>query len=156
MTRDVPSANTEFNQDHIHHMSNKLDQCCDRLKDEIKTVESNLAQAGEHLTSAAKTGVDALEARLHASLTKWDATKNDATAAGQRIRHFIQEVKDNAVTKFEDWKTDREIGRLEKDADRKEQHAADAILVAAFSILEAELAIVEALKARKIAMEVAG
>jgi len=46
--------------------------------------------------------------------------------------------------------------KLEKDADKKEQCAVDAVVVAAYALLEAEVAIVEALKARKIAIEVAG
>ena len=37
-----------------------------------------------------------------------------------------------------------------------EQGAVDAVIVAAYALLEAEVAIVEALKARKVAIEVAG
>jgi translation initiation factor 2B subunit (eIF-2B alpha/beta/delta family) len=137
-------------------MSEKLDQCRDRLKEEIKSVETNLAQAGQHLVSGTETKVDALEARLNESLTTWESKREHALQAGQRIRQFMEEVKEGAVSKFEDWKTDREISKLEHDADKKEEHAVDAIAVAAFAILEAEVAIMEALKARKIAIEVAG
>jgi hypothetical protein len=66
------------------------------------------------------------------------------------------EKKDELIAKYEDWKTDREIEKLEKHADQKEQQAVDAVVVAAFALLEAEVAIVEALKARKVAIEVAG
>ena len=137
-------------------MNEKLEQCCNRLKEEIKTVEASLTQAGHHLSSATETKVDALEAGLNESLTKWEAKREHAAEAGHRVREYMEEVKDNAVSKFEDWKTDREISKIEKDADRKENQAADAIVVASFAILEAEVAIMEALKARKIAIEVAG
>ena len=137
-------------------MSEKLDQCRDRLKEEIKSVETNLAQAGQHLASATETKIDTLDKRLKESLTTWESTREHAALAGDRIKHFVEEVKENAISKFEDWKTDREIGKLEKDADQKEEHAVDAIAVAAFAILEAEVAIMAALKARKIATEVAG
>ncbi len=123
---------------------------------EIRTVETNLAQAGHHLDSATETKIDALETRLKESLTTWDSKREHAAQAGQRIKEFIGELKESAVSKFEDWKTDREVSKLEHDAEKKEDHAVDAIAVAAFAILEAEVAIVEALKARKIAIEVAG
>jgi len=124
--------------------------------EEIKTAETSLTQAGHHLSSATETKVEALEAGLKESLTKWESKREQASEAGTRIGRFMEEVKENAVSKFEDWKTDREIGKIEKDADRKEDHAVDAIAVAAFAILEAEVAIMEALKARKIAIDVAG
>ena len=76
--------------------------------------------------------------------------------SGHRINQFIEEAKHNAVARFEEWKTNHEIAKIEKHADLKEQPAVDAIALAAFALLEAEVAIVEALKARKTALEVAG
>jgi hypothetical protein len=137
-------------------MSDRLDQCCNRLKAEINTAETCLAQAGHHVSSAAEAGVDALETRLKDALAKCEARREQAAQSGQRIKQFIEEAKHNAVARFEEWKTNREIAKIEKHADQKEQQAADAIGLAAFALLEAEVAIVEALKARKIALEVAG
>jgi len=97
-----------------------------------------------------------LEIRLKAALTKCAAQREQANHAGHRIKQFIEEAKQTAVARFEDWKTNREIAKIEKHADQKEQQAADAIVLAAFALLEAEVAIVEALQARKIAIEVAG
>ena len=118
--------------------------------------EANLQQAGHHVAAATEDGVDALESRLKDAVAKCDAKREPATQAGQRIKQFLEETKDNAVARFEDWKTNREIEQIENHADKKEQQAVDAIVVAAFAILEAEVAVVEALKARKIAVEVAG
>ena len=87
---------------------------------------------------------------------KREAKREQAAHAGHRIKKFLEESKENVVTKFEDWKTDREIEKIEKDADNKEQQAVDAIVVAAYALLDAEVAIVDALKARKMAIEVAG
>jgi len=137
-------------------MSDKLEQCCNRLMAEINTAETCLAQAGHHVSSAAEAGVDALEARLKEALAKCEAKREQATLSGHRIKQFIEEAKQNAVAKFEEWKTNREIAKIEKHADQKEQQAVDAVVLAAFALLEAEVAIVEALKARKTAIEVAG
>ncbi len=137
-------------------MSNKLEQCCSRLKAEIHTAESCLAQAGHHVASAAEVRVEALATRLQEALAKCAAQREQATQSGHRIKQFIEEVKHNAVERFEEWKTNREIAKLEMHADQKEQQAVDAIGLAAFALLEAEVAIVEALQARKTAIEVAG
>lgn len=137
-------------------MNNRLEQCISRVKEEIKTVETSLADTGNHLTSAVEQNVEVLEARWKDALAKCDAKREQAGQAGQRLRQFLEEKKNEIVSKFEDWKTDREIESLEKTADKKEQQAVDAVIVAAFALLEAEVAIVEALRARKVAVEVAG
>lgn len=137
-------------------MNERLDQCCNHLKQEITTIETSLTQVGDHLSSAIETDVDALEHRLKKAKGACDRKREHATQAGHRLSQWLEEAKEKTVTRFEDWKTDREISKLEKDADTKEDRADDAIVVAAYAILEAEVAIVEALKARKIAMEVAG
>ena len=137
-------------------MSERLNQCCNRLKDEIKTVETCLTDVGEHLSVAAEEKVEGMEARLKSALAKCEAQREHAASAGQRVRQFIEQKKSEVISKYEDWKTDREIEKLEKHADRLEDQAVDAVVVAAYAFLEAEVAIVEALKARKTAVEVAG
>ena len=137
-------------------MNNKLEQCINRVQDEIKTIETSLADTSNHLTTAVEQKVEGLEAGWKNALAKCDAKREQAGQAEQRLRQFLEEKKDELVSKFEDWKTDCEIEKLEKHADKKEQQAVDAVIVAAFALLEAEVAIVEALKARKVAIEVAG
>ena len=137
-------------------MNNHLEQFRNKLADEVKAAETYLGQAVNHLTTATETGLETLEVRLQASLVKYEAQRENADHAGQRIKHFLVETAAATISKLEEWKTDREIGKLEKQADKREQQAADAILLAAFALLEAEIAIMEALKARKTAIEVAG
>jgi hypothetical protein len=137
-------------------MSEKLDQCCKRFKEEIRTAEAHLEQVGRHVESVTEHGVDALELRLKEAEAKCDASRDHASQAGLRIKQFLEEKKEGAISRLEDWKTDRDISKLEKHADKSEQQALDAIALAAFAILEAEVSLVEALKARKVAIEVAG
>jgi len=137
-------------------MSTKLTQCCDRLKQEIKTAETCLTDMSAHLASATEEKLEGLEARWKNALTKCDAQREDAKHAGQKIRQFLEEKKAEVVSKYEDWKTDRHIEKLEKHADKLEDQAVNAVVVAAFALLEAEVAVVEALRARKVAVEVAG
>jgi 23S rRNA-/tRNA-specific pseudouridylate synthase len=137
-------------------MSRLLENCRKSLEEEIKVAETSLAKAVHHLASSTEVASDALEAGLRETLVKCEAKREQAEHAGQRIKLFLEEKAAQAISQFEDWKTDREIGKLEKHADKREQQAVDAIIVASYALMEAEVAIMEALKARKVAIEVAG
>ena len=99
-------------------MSEKLNQCCNRLKQELQTAEAHLKQAGDHLATVTETEVDALETRLKTAVAKCEAKREQATQAGQRLKQLMEEAKQNALAPLEDWKTDREIAKLEKHAVR--------------------------------------
>jgi hypothetical protein len=137
-------------------MSDALNRCCSRFREEIGDAEHCLKQVGGHLASAAEKGVDTLEADLTAALARCEAKHAQAAGAGKRIGQFIDDLRQTAVNRFEDWKTDREVEKIEKHADKMEQRAVDAIAVAACALLEAEVAVVDALRTRKMAIEVAG
>jgi hypothetical protein len=137
-------------------MNDKLNQCCRRLTEEVKTAETCLSDVGQHLAATAEENVEALEARLKNALARCEAKRDQAKTAGERVRQFLEQKKSEVVSKYEDWKTDREIEKLEKHADTLENRALDAVVIATFALLEAEVAIVEAIKARKTATEVAG
>jgi hypothetical protein len=137
-------------------MNPRLEQFRDRLQEEVKAAEGSLAKAVHHLTSASGMAVKDIEACLKETQAECEAKRAQAEHAGQRIKQFLEETTAHAIARYEDWKTDREIAKLERHADEREEQAADAVVVAAYALLQAELAIVEALKARKIAIEVAG
>ena len=137
-------------------MSEKLNQCCERLKAEIKTAESSIEKTNHHLATATEQGVHALETRLSEAVAKCDEGRDQATEAAGRLKLFVEEKSHDVLTKIEDWKTDREISKVEKHADKLEQQAVDAVVVAAYALLEADVAIVDALKARRLAIDVAG
>lgn len=133
-----------------------MENSCKRLKEDVNHIQSHLSQVGQQLKSATEAKIETLESDLNSARDKCDAKRDQTSDAVQRMTQFIEEAKNNAVTKFEDWKTDHEIEKIEKQADKKEQQAIDAIMVAAFSCMEAEVAILDALKTRKMAIEVAG
>lgn len=137
-------------------MSHPLEHFRKKIGEEIKVAEASLAKAVQHLTSLTESGVEAIENQLGETMLKCEAKRDQAEQAGQRIKLFLEEKTAHAVVKYEEWKTDHEIEKLEKHADKRERQAVDAIIVAAYALMEAEIAIMEALKARKTAIEVAG
>jgi hypothetical protein len=138
------------------NMNNKLDQYCGLLKEEIKIAEAHLKQVGRHVESVGEDGMEILETRLKEAEAKCEVSRKKADEAAGRIKEFLEEKIDSAVTKLEDWKTDRDIEKVEKRADRKEQYAIDLMVLATFAVQGAEVALVDALAARKFATEVAG
>lgn len=126
----------------------------DRISEELKTARESLTHATRHLEQDAE--IIALDEDLKDATARRDTRHDEATKAADRIREWLEEAKDQVIDKLEDLKTDFEIHRIEKDADRKEDHARDAIVFAAHAVLEAEVALIEALKARRLAIEVAG
>ncbi len=137
-------------------MSDKLNQCCDRLKEEIKNAEACLADMGQHLAIAAEEKAEGLDARLKDAVAQCEGKRDQARNAALKIRQYLQETGAEVLSKYEDWKTDREIEKIEKRADKLEEQAVNAVVLAAFALLEAEVTLVKALKARKMAIEVAG
>lgn len=137
-------------------MSDHLEQSRERLKAGIKTAETHLEDASSHVESAVEHGVEVFDVKLQSAVEKCEASRAGVTQAGVRMKQFLEETKHQAITQLEDWKTDRDIAKIEKHADQMEQQALDALEVAAFAIVEAEVALIEALRAREIAIEVAG
>ncbi len=137
-------------------MNRKLDHCILRFEENLRSAETHLTATRGHLAAAAEESVGELEARGKNALAHLETKREQAAAARQKAIHYLEGKKDELIAKFEDWRADREIEKLERAADAKEEHAVDAVITATYALLEAEIAILEALKARKIAVEVAG
>ena len=123
-------------------MNGKLHACRRRLAAEIETAGESLAGVSRHLADAAESKVEGLEAHLEESVAKCEAKRDEAAGAAERWRHHLAQKKNEIVSRYEDWKTDRDIDKLEKHADKLEDRAVDAMVVAAFALLEAETATV--------------
>jgi len=137
-------------------MNEKLEQCCNNFAKEIKAAKARLEQVSRHVESVAKNGMEDIEVRLKGAEEKCEASRSRAVEAGQHLKQLVEEKVGSAMTRLEEWKTDREIEKVEARADRKELYAVNSLVFAAFAIQEAEVALLEALAARKFANEVAG
>lgn len=137
-------------------MSDTLNQCIHRFEENLKSAETCLINTKDHLAAATRENVEELETRATSALALLETKREQAASAKEKVLHYLGEKKDELVTKFEDWRVDRAIEKLEKAADAKEEHAVNAVITAAYALLEAEAAVLDALKARKIAVEVAG
>jgi murein L,D-transpeptidase YafK len=56
-------------------VNNQLEQCINRVQDELKTIETSLADTSNHLTSAVEQKAESLEAGWKNALAKCDAKR---------------------------------------------------------------------------------
>ena len=80
---------------------------------------------------------------------KVESQKQAVAKAKTSVQNWIDQKKVEAKSTINDWKAKRETKKLTNRADRAEEYAAAAILVAAATFDEAEQAILEAVSARR-------
>jgi hypothetical protein len=122
----------------------KLDSGMDQLKkakvqveDFYKETEANIQ---DKLASAEKT---------------LDAKKQDAVAAKDRLEDYVSAKTSETKAAVAEWKATHDQKKLEKHAERAEKNAEDCIEIAMCAAAEAQVAILEAVAARKDAEDAA-
>ena len=134
-------------------MSKRIDGFCNDLRDGLNAVEARLATFKNDLQSLPKKGEQALHASLEEVRKQITFGKEQVTKMQQsmtmRAEHKIAETKEA----IDDWKSKKEIGKLDKRAERSESHAESAVEDALAMVRSAEEAILEAAIARSDADE---
>lgn len=136
-------------------MSERVDRFCDNLRDRLNAVEEHLDHIKQRLDTSKNESRAAIEAKVGEVKAKLDAQRHKVEEAKADARERIEEKKAETASKIQEWKADRAQHKLEKRADRSEDYAAACILIAADTVVEAELATLEAVEARLLAEELA-
>jgi len=136
-------------------MSEKVDKFCSDLRDRLTAIEDRLNQAKESVEKASHDTHEAIEAKKAEIKTKADADKQKVKDAEAKAKNWVEAKVAAAEADIEEWKTKREIHKLEKRADHAEDYAASAIILAAAAVDEAEFAILDAVGARLLAEDAA-
>lgn len=136
-------------------MSERVDRFCDNLRDRLNAVEEHLDHIKQRLDTSKNESRAAIEAKVGEVKAKLDAQRHKVEEAKADAKRRIEEKKAETASKIQEWKADRAQHKLEKRADRSEDYAAACILIAADTVVEAELATLEAVEARLLAEELA-
>ena len=130
-------------------MGQRIDQFCEQLRTKLTQIDTSLNDLKGKIDSKARN-VDQ-DARVHLDKVEkriaQDKTK--VSAAQAKMKDWIEARKVETQAKIAEWKSKRETSKLQNRADRAEQYAAAAIVVAASAVDEAEQASVEAWLARQ-------
>jgi len=136
-------------------MSNNLKERYDQLRAQVKVAQDRLGDLERHLESAALTPLATWDSLLKQVAANCEATRQPAREAGERLRVWLEQNASRPPRPFDDADLAGEADRLEDEAAKLENLAADALVAAAHAAQEAELVVVSALKTRKKAFDIA-
>jgi len=136
-------------------MNDELKQHCDRLQEELKIAETCLARVGQRLASPEAIPLAEWKVLLQEATAKCSEMREQARQAGERFKVWMEESENRKEAPFEDSNLDGEVTRAEKQAELEEGVAQDAMRVAAYASLQAEVAILKAFTTRKRASDLA-
>jgi predicted nucleic acid-binding Zn-ribbon protein len=129
-------------------MSAKVDRFCNDLRQHLQSAEDRLTTLKAGMRDLPQRG----EGILHANL---EQVRGRLETEKTRVEHARAQLASGTVAKIreaqeriDEWKAKRETKKLNRRADRAEEYAVAAVVLAAGSIDEAEAAILDAILAR--------
>lgn len=136
-------------------MSQQIDNFCDDLKVRLNDIEKHLIQVKDKLSTASKDAESTIKEKLDAARLKLEAKKQEMAIAQEKLTQRIEAKKTEIEGEVAAWKAKKEQEKLVKHAEQAEEYALAAILLAATAAEEAEVAVLEAIEARKMAESIA-
>ena len=94
-------------------MSEKINQFCENLKVQLNSVESYLNQVGENIKAAPGQAADAVQATIATAKQQHAANMQKVADAKAKLEERIQAKKEEVEADIAEWKTNREINKLE-------------------------------------------
>jgi TolA-binding protein len=129
-------------------MSQRIDNFCNNLRDQLNGVETRMESFKSKLQAAPKQVQDAVQKQLEQAKQKVESQKRAVAQAKAKVQSWSDQKIAEAKAAVETWKADVEAQHLANRADRAEDYAVAAVLIAQSSIDEAEAALFEAIAAR--------
>ena len=130
-------------------MNINLDELGKKLHAKLDSGIDRLKAAKAHLEDVQKETEDAIQTKLNAAKETLDAKKQEAASAKARLTELVEAKKTETKAAVDEWKASHDRKKLEKRAERAEKYADDCIEVALCSAAEAQVAILEAVAARR-------
>lgn len=134
-------------------MSEKIDQFCESLREQLTELETKLGHTKADLKAFPQETQNLLQSKLQEAKDQLATNKEKAENAKTKVQQFLEAKKSEIQSQVEEWKTQREVEKLVSRAERAEEYAGNAIIFAAAVIQEAQVAVLEAVEARMIAEE---
>ena len=130
-------------------MNIDLDKLGQKLHTQLDRGIDQLKSAKGHLEDFQKETEAAIQRRLKTAKEALEEKKQEAAVAKARLEEFVEDKKAETQDAVAGWKANRDRKKLQKRAERAQKYAEACIAVALFSAEEAEVAILEAVVARK-------
>jgi hypothetical protein len=130
-------------------MNMNLDELGKKLHAKLDSSIDRLKAAKTHLEGVHKETEAAIQTKLKAAKETLEAKQQEAAAAKARMEEYVAAKKAETQDAIAEWKANRDSKKLEKRAERAQNYAEACIAVALCSAEEAQVAILEAVAARR-------
>ena len=130
----------------FEEMGKKLDEKLNRGIDQLKATKAHL-EALQNETGAT------IQTKLNSANQAVEDKKQEVAAVKTKVEELVEEKKAETKELVAEWKANHDNKKLEKRADRSEKYADACVALALYFSEEAEVAILEAIAARKDADE---
>lgn len=129
-------------------MGEKIDEFCNELRDELTAADNRLQYLKVQVENANQETREAIQLKLDQAKADLEEQKRKAEDRRHQVKSYLEERVAETQHDISDWKKRREIKKLERRAERRENYAADTVFFAMAAIDEANVAVLEALDAR--------
>jgi len=134
-------------------MGQRIDQFCEDLRLKLTNIDGGLGGLKAKIDGKAQNAEQEVRSHLEKVQRRIEQDRTKVSAAQAKVKDWAEARKVETRDKIAEWKSKRETSKLQNRADRSEQYAAAAIIVAAAAVDEAEHASVEAWLARQDAAD---
>jgi hypothetical protein len=130
-------------------MSERIDQFCEDLRQRLTEVEERVNEAKSCLDASVKDDEEAFETRKERVRARLDAARDHADQTRKDLKDRAAKLGSDVKEKVAEWKASFQRDRLEDRAADTTDYARLAIVGAVRAIEEAEMAVLDALAARR-------
>ena len=136
-------------------MGARIEKFVNNLHEGLTTAETRLNNVKSSIGAAKADSKAAIEGKVADARAAVEKSKKDVNDVQAKLKSHLEAKKAETREAVADWKEKRHTDKLAKRADRAEEDAAWAIIIANDAIEQANLAAFEAIEARLDADEVA-
>ncbi len=137
-------------------MSITIDNFTKQLHDNLEMLEDRAIKLRATIQAAPQKTQAELQLRLDEVKANLDAKKHEFDGYRAKLKTQLEERESEVKLTIEEWKTNRQVQKLEGRADRAEDYATTATFLAMAMMEEAEKATLEAISARLDATSTVG
>jgi len=129
-------------------MGQRIDQFCEDLRLKLTSIDKEIDRLKKQVEGRVQSAEQDVRQRLEKVQRQVETDRKKVAAAQADLKQCVEDKKAVSAEKVAEWKTKREITKLQNRAERAERSAAAAIIVAIAAVDDAEQASLEAWLAR--------
>jgi len=129
-------------------MGQRIDQFCEDLRLKLTSIDKEIDRLKKQVEGGVRSAEQDVRQRLEKVQRQAETDRKKVAAAQADLKQWVEDKKAVGAEKVAEWKTKREMTKLQNRAEWAERSAAAAIILAIAAVDDAEQASLEAWLAR--------